>query len=67
MAETKTWVWTGVLTDYTSGLIVSEGETPTDAKGRAKENEDIPSYVVREMDVTEAEELDGTAWVYGGA
>jgi len=67
MGELTAYVWTGVLTDYTSGLIVAEGKSPTDAKERAKADDDIPGYVVRAMDVTEAEKLDGCAWVYGGA
>ena len=65
--DTKAWVWTDVLTDYTSGLIVAEGETPADARERAAEDDDIPGYVVREMHPENAEELENVAWVYGGA
>ncbi len=69
MAEQQTYVWHGVLKDYTSGMAAITAESKEDAFRKVREqrnNDEIPGYVASELLANDPEPADGVEWVYGG-
>ena len=69
MAEKQTYVWHGVLVDYTPGMAAVTAKSKEDAFRKVRElrdNEEIPGYVARELLANDPEPADGVEWVYGG-
>jgi len=70
MVVKSTYVWTDVLTDYTSGMAVVEAPSKESAFAkvrRLRDQGEVPGPVANELLSTDPEELDGIEWVYGGA
>ena len=69
MVEKQAWVWHDVLVDYTPGMAAVTAESMEDAFRKVRElrdNDEIPSYVARELLATDPEPADGVEWVSGG-
>ncbi|QPV64500.1 hypothetical protein I7X12_07780 [Halosimplex litoreum] len=67
--EMKTYVWTGVLTDWTSGMAVVTAASVEDAQLKMLNDPDLPDYVKQELAaVTPTELASGKVeYIYGGA